>query len=182
MADENPYPSPTPSSSGGGEEGGGSSYVDEGGKQCQDSNYFISVCETGFCDPVMRHTIVEASATLNDCQVCVTAAEVQDAINKINELYEMAQSTPSYTEVEGIETDRVNAGDYGIPLPDNIGDMDEERIKAIVQYEKNGVVQRYVTNPTRINEYTYDPNTNEFVFGEPSTINTWHVFRVFSRM
>lgn len=178
MADENPYPSPTPSSSGGSEEGGGNSYVEEGGKQCQDSNYFISVCETGFVDPVMRHTIVEASATLNDCQVCITAAEVQDAINKINELYEMAQKQPSYTEVEGITTDRVNAETYGIDIP-----SDPARIQSAVVYEKNGVVQRYVeTTPTKINEYTYDPNTKDFIFGETSTVDTWHVFRTFSTM
>jgi len=81
MADD--FPSPTPTT--GGED---PSYVDKGGKECKDENYFISVCETGFVDPVLRHTIVEASATLHDCQVCVTAAEVREAIDKLNELLE----------------------------------------------------------------------------------------------
>lgn len=81
MADESPTPTPTP----GGEN---PSYVEKGGKECEDENYFISVCETGFVDPVLRHTIVEAAATVADCEVCVTAAEIRAAVDAINALLE----------------------------------------------------------------------------------------------
>ena len=108
----------------GGEEPYQPPYVEDGGKECKDKGYYISVCESGFVDPVLRQTIVEAAATLHDCQVCVTAAEVRAAIDALEDLLDLTdseysmsggeQSNPGsseYEDVTGWSEDSANS-DY----------------------------------------------------------------------
>lgn len=91
MADEIGTPTPTPTP------GGENPQYIKGDEQCNSDDYFCSVCETGFVDPVAKHTIVEAAATLNDCEVCCNAREVREAVDAINELLDnMNEMSESY--------------------------------------------------------------------------------------
>jgi hypothetical protein len=169
MADDTPTPTPTP----------GGNYVEKGGKECKDESYFISVCETGFVDPTLRRTIVEASATLNDCEVCVTAAEVRDAVDKINEIYAKFSELPTQTEITNIEETEIVASEYGVMVPEGFGEYSIERQRDIIDYQKNGITQRYVGTPVNSNEYTYDSTTDKFIFGESTSTSQWHLFKIF---
>lgn len=171
MADNTPTPTPTP----------GGNYVEKGGKECKDESYFISVCESGFVDPTLRRTIVEASATLNDCEVCVTAAEVRDAVDKINEIYEQLSASPQQVEIENIEETEIIASEYGITMPEGFAEYPIERQRDIIEYQKNGITQRYINGtPGEENEYTYDAPTDTFKFGEPTSLTQWHLFKISS--
>lgn len=87
------------------------------------------------------------------------------------------RSEPVEIEVTGITGNRINADTYEIPMPDTTN-WSHDEIRNIVTYNQGGNIRKYTENPTIENEFMFDSATRDFVLGENSRANLWHVFRV----
>lgn len=86
---------------------------------------------------------------------------------------------PVEREITGITSNRINADTYKIPMPDTTN-WSHDQIRNIVTYNQGGNIRKYTENPTIENEYMFDSATRDFVLGENSRANLWHVFRVYT--
>lgn len=80
--------------------------------------------------------------------------------------------------ITGITTNRINADTYRIPMPDTTG-WDEDEIAAIVDYNKGGNPQKYVSAPVIQDEFSWDNANRDFVLPEKTRAHIWHNFRIF---